>query len=125
MKEEHWSCPFCCLDDPPNEPIFHGSVFINPGHTLIVSIRHSAKTIFDLTPIEMERLHDALREVKHHLDEEFRPDGYNVGANCGSAAGQTIDHFHLHVIPRYKGDVEKPRGGVRNLKPPVVPYEED
>ena len=64
----------------------------------------------------------ALQAVKRRLDEEFHPDGYNIGINCGEAAGQTIPHLHIHVIPRYKGDVENPRGGIRNFKMPLVEY---
>lgn len=53
-------------------------------------------------------------EIKRQLDAELQPDGYNVGFNAGVAAGQTIDHLHIHVIPRYDGDVHDPRGGVRH-----------
>jgi diadenosine tetraphosphate (Ap4A) HIT family hydrolase len=56
------------------------------------------------------------------LDHEHHPDGYNVGVNCGEVAGQTIFHLHIHLIPRYKGDVENPRGGIRNFKKALVPY---
>ena len=58
---------------------------------------------------------DLLNVVKEQLDAEFHPDGYNVGFNAGEAAGQTVAHLHLHVIPRYKGDVEDPRGGIRHV----------
>ena len=60
---------------------------------------------------------DLLNVVKEQLDAEFHPDGYNVGFNAGEAAGQTVAHLHLHVIPRYKGDVEDPRGGIRHVIP--------
>ncbi len=62
--------------------------------------------------------------VKQLLDERLspKPDGYNVGFNCGSAAGQTVDHVHIHVIPRYRGDVEDPRGGVRYVIPSKANY---
>ena len=93
---------------------------VNKGHVLICSRRH-VKDIFGLTQKEFIALHDILGSVEAIL-AQYSPDGYNVGANCGEAAGQTIMHFHLHVIPRYKGDVEKPRGGVRNIKPALVPY---
>ncbi|HJJ27352.1 MAG TPA: HIT family protein, partial [Methanocorpusculum sp.] len=58
---------------------------------------------------------DLLRRAKEYLDERYHPDGFNAGINCGEAAGQTIFHFHMHVIPRYAGDVESPRGGVRGV----------
>jgi diadenosine tetraphosphate (Ap4A) HIT family hydrolase len=94
---------------------------VNRGHTLIISKRHVAD-LFGLNQREFADLHAILGEVKQLLDGGFRPAGYNVGANCGEAAGQTIFHFHLHVIPRYPNDVPNPRGGVRNLKPPLVAY---
>ena len=56
-------------------------------------------------------------EVKRRLDAELQPDGYNVGFNAGAAAGQTVGHLHIHVIPRYRGDVPDPRGGVRHVIP--------
>ena len=56
------------------------------------------------------------------LDERFHPAGYNVGFNAGAEAGQTIDHLHVHVIPRYRGDVPDPRGGIRNVIPTVGNY---
>jgi len=60
--------------------------------------------------------------VKKKLDEEFHPDGYNIGVNVGAAGGQTVFHLHVHVIPRYRGDVPDPRGGIRRIKKPLVPY---
>jgi len=56
------------------------------------------------------------------LDERYKPDGYNVGANCEEAGGQSVWHAHIHVIPRYKGDVENPRGGVRHVIPLKAGY---
>jgi len=61
-----------------------------------------------------------LEDIDHQpivLDEQIHPDGYNVGANVGTAAGQTVMHLHVHVIPRYAGDVADPRGGVRGAIP--------
>lgn len=94
---------------------------VNSGHMLIISKRHR-ENIFELMREEWEDLWLALQNAKCYLGIKYHPDGYNLGANCGEHAGQTIFHFHLHVIPRYKGDVENPRGGVRNLKPPLVKY---
>ena len=64
-----------------------------------------------------------VKKTKSMLDGEYKPDGYNIGANCGKAAGQTIFHAHVHVIPRYDGDLPDPRGGVRNFKKPLVKYD--
>ena len=94
---------------------------VNPGHVLIIPKRHVA-SLFDLSQEELINLFDHIKRIKEDLDKSFKPDGYNVGVNCGEAAGQTIFHLHIHLIPRYKGDVEAPRGGVRNLKKPLVEY---
>jgi len=87
-----------------------------PGHLLLLPYRHVAD-FFDATDAEQAALLALVREAKHLLDGRFRPDGYNVGVNVGEAAGQTVMHLHVHVIPRYAGDVEDPRGGVRGAIP--------
>ncbi len=94
---------------------------VNPGHLLIISKRHTPD-IFGLDETEFMNLHEIITRAKQMLDAKYEPDGYNLGVNCGEAAGQTINHFHLHIIPRFKGDVENPRGGVRNLKEPLERY---
>ena len=94
---------------------------VNHGHTLIIPKRHT-KGPFDLDPEEILAMYDLLNQCKIILDDEFQPDGYNIGINYGDAAGQTIFHLHLHVIPRYKDDVIKPKGGIRNFKDPLVEY---
>ena len=96
----------------------------NGGHTLIVPKRHVA-SLFEATTEEMTSIWELLREVKRKLDERFAPDGYNVGVNVGEAAGQTVLHLHVHVIPRYQGDVPDPRGGIRRLKKSLVPWIEE
>lgn len=96
----------------------------NEGHTLIVPKRHVAN-LFEATTEEMTSIWELLREVKRKLDERFAPDGYNVGVNVGEAAGQTVLHLHVHVIPRYQGDVPDPRGGIRRLKKSLVPWIEE
>jgi diadenosine tetraphosphate (Ap4A) HIT family hydrolase len=78
--------------------------------------------LFGLDKTEFEHLYEIMNQAKEMLDMKYKPDGYNVGVNCGETAGQTIFHFHLHIIPRYKNDVENPRGGVRNIKKPVECY---
>lgn len=94
---------------------------VNPGHTLIVPRRHVA-WLFDLDPDEQEALWRLLPEVKQRLDARHSPAGYNIGVNVGAAAGQTVGHVHIHLIPRYAGDVEDPRGGVRWVVPARAAY---
>lgn len=86
---------------------------VSPGHVLVIPKRRIVSW-FDADREEIAALADLVAVVKAHLDERFRPDGYNVGFNDGTAAGQTVLHAHLHVIPRYVGDVDDPIGGVRH-----------
>ena len=95
---------------------FYDGFPVSPGHTLIIPKRHVA-SFFDLTQNERKDMFDMVDVVKHILDERFHPDGYNIGVNVGEAAGQSIFHVHLHLIPRYFGDVPNPRGGVRGVIP--------
>ena len=76
---------------------------VSAGHVLIIPKRHVA-SLFDATKEEMVSIGNLLRKVREQLDEQFHPDGYNVGINVGDAAGQTVFHLHVHVIPRYRGD---------------------
>lgn len=87
---------------------------VSPGHTLVIPKRHVA-SFFDLTPDEVAACMDLINEEKKRIDGEFNPDGYNIGVNVGPAAGQSIFHVHIHIIPRYQGDVENPQGGVRHV----------
>ena len=89
---------------------------VSPGHMLIITKRHVAE-FFDTTIEERRALNDLLEECKKMLDREYSPDGYNIGVNCGAAAGQTIMHLHIHLIPRCQGDIDNPRGGVRGVIP--------
>ncbi|MDZ7802940.1 HIT family protein [Thiohalophilus sp.] len=89
---------------------------VSPGHTLVIPRRHVA-SFFDLTSEEINACMALITEERRLLDEEFKPDGYNIGVNIGPAAGQSIFHVHIHVIPRYTGDVENPQGGVRHVIP--------
>ena len=86
---------------------------VSPGHTLVIT-RRETPTWFDATQEEQIAILKLVEEVKRELDESHAPDGYNVGFNAGEAAGQTVMHLHVHVIPRYRGDMEDPRGGVRH-----------
>jgi len=83
---------------------------------LLIPFRHIA-SLFDATDAEQAALLALVREAKTLLDEHFHPEGYNIGVNVRAAAGQTVMHLHVHVIPRYAGDVEDPRGGVRGAIP--------
>lgn len=95
---------------------------VNEGHTLIIPKRHF-ESLFEATPDEAKAIFSLIHEVKEILDVQYNAQGYNIGVNVGYAAGQTIKHLHVHVIPRYKGDVENPRGGIRNIKVPLVNYD--
>lgn len=116
------SCPFC---PPPEDSIFleHDGVAclwdaypVTPGHALIIPQHHSGDW-FELSEEDQLRLLQAADMAKEAIDDRYGPDGYNVGINSGTAAGQTVDHVHVHVIPRYAGDMEDPRGGVRHVIP--------
>ena len=96
---------------------FFDSYPVSRGHALVVPRRH-AINLFDLSDAEYADCFRLVLPLKDLLLARFAPDGFNVGANCGEAAGQSVWHAHIHVIPRYKGDVPDPRGGVRG----VIPY---
>jgi len=88
-----------------------------PGHTLVVP-RRLVATWFDATADERHAIFEVVDEVKRQLDAATpAPDGYNIGINSGTAAGQTVMHLHVHVIPRYRGDVPDPTGGIRHVIP--------
>lgn len=110
IDPSHWICEskhfFGILDGFP----------VSPGHFLIVS-KALKVTFFDLSREEKDELFQLVETIKRMIDEVLAPDGYNIGMNCGEAAGQTVMHFHCHVIPRYVGDMEDPRGGVRHCIP--------
>ncbi len=94
---------------------------VSPGHTLVIPRREIA-TWFDASREEQHALMELVGEVKALLDAHYHPDGYNIGINVGAAAGQTVMHLHVHVIPRYKGDMADPRGGVRHVIPEKGKY---
>ena len=94
---------------------------MSPGHILIVPRRH-ASTWDDLTDLEKSWAWSAVDQAIAVIRSRHSPNGFNVGFNLGSAAGQTVFHFHLHVIPRYDGDVDDPRGGVRYVIPAKANY---
>jgi diadenosine tetraphosphate (Ap4A) HIT family hydrolase len=94
---------------------------VSEGHCLIVPHRVYAD-YFDSTPEEFTGLNDLLTQSQNFLKAEYRPTGFNVGINCGKDSGQTIFHVHIHLIPRYLGDVPDARGGVRGVIPSKQKY---
>ena len=120
-------CPFCAL---PADRIVHEATTafalrdgypVSPGHTLIITKRHVG-SFFDTTESEREDLIALLATARDQIDREFHPAGYNIGINDGAAAGQTVPHLHVHLIPRFAGDRTDPRGGVRWVLPSTADY---
>lgn len=120
-------CPFCTL--PPERVVARSAhalairdIYpVTLGHSLIIPRRH----IVSLTELESDEARDLwelVRSVRAQIDAEHAPDGYNLGVNDGVAAGQTVMHLHVHLIPRYLGDVRDPRGGVRWAVPEKAAY---
>ncbi|MFN4326975.1 MAG: HIT family protein [Azonexus sp.] len=114
------SCPFCTLGEIVlrNELAYVKFDLhpVNSGHCLVIPFRHVAD-FFATTQAERQAMLALVDPAKALLDARHKPDGYNLGVNVGSVAGQTVPHVHLHLIPRYAGDVEHPRGGVRGVIP--------
>ena len=100
FENEHF---FCIWDKYP----------VSPGHLLIISKRE-ASDYFSLNHEEQKNLPEVIAKSKTIVEAIHEPDGYNLGMNCGKVAGQTVFHFHFHVMPRYEGDMEDPRGGIRH-----------
>ena len=121
------SCPFCMLpserviDRCPSGVVIRDGFPISPGHTLIIPNRHVG-SFFELEGDERIELLALLDKAKIILDAEFKPQGYNIGINDGPAAGQTVPHLHIHLIPRYTNDRPDPRGGVRWIIPEKADY---
>ena len=120
-------CIFCTLPDSriiranKHAIIIRDGFPISPGHTLIIPRRHVG-SFFQITAEERTCLLELVDQSKKMVDEEFSPDGYNIGINDGVSAGQTVPHLHIHLIPRYSGDREDPRGGVRWIIPEKADY---
>ena len=94
---------------------------LNPGHVLLVPRRHVASW-FELTSVEREEMLRLVDDARGIIIEKHHPDAFNLGLNDGAAAGQTVPHVHLHLIPRYRGDIPDPRGGVRWILPERARY---
>jgi len=127
-RNVHPECPFCNL--PTNRELILESATafamfdkfpVNNGHALIIPKRHCAN-YFDLTFKEQSALWFMLNRVKAIVQKQVNPQGFNVGININETAGQTVPHVHIHLIPRFEGDVDEPRGGVRGVIPEKRDY---
>ncbi|MFP4686573.1 MAG: HIT family protein [bacterium] len=123
-------CPFCriigCEDrkfiySTEKFVAFFDAYPVNEGHTLLVPRRHLAD-ISALNCAELQEIPAACLDLREKLYDRFAADGINIGINEGAAAGQTINHLHIHLIPRYQGDIEDPTGGVRGVIPSRQKY---
>jgi len=120
-------CPFCHPRE--GEVIFSSELVkgvwdtypLNPGHVLLVPHRHIARW-FDATPEEQVALTSAIEQATAAIEEQYSPEGFNIGFNDRKAAGQSVPHLHIHIIPRYEGDVPDPRGGIRKIIPARAEY---
>ncbi|MFA6916882.1 MAG: HIT family protein [Parachlamydiales bacterium] len=131
MNEGKTPCIFCQIAQLEREAVIvrefeHCFVLkdqfpVSKGHLLIIPYEHT-ETWFTASEEVRVDIMEALKSMKEFLDNEYHPDGYNMGANCGEAAGQTVMHLHVHLIPRYKGDMADPRGGVRGVIPSKQKY---
>lgn len=117
VDQSSWICSnglcFAIFDNYP----------VSKGHALVIT-RRVVETWFECTGEEQAALMDLVNATKRILDKKLdpKPDGYNIGFNAGEAAGQTVPHVHIHVIPRYLGDMEDPRGGLRWIFPEKAQY---
>jgi diadenosine tetraphosphate (Ap4A) HIT family hydrolase len=126
---DHPDCPFCrrvrghkfLLGTRPTAVAIPDEFPVNPGHCLVLPKRHVAD-LFELTIEEQSDIGQLLWELRELLEAEHHTTAFNVGANVGAAAGQTIEHAHVHLIPRYEADVADPRGGIRWVIPERAPY---
>lgn len=120
-------CPFCEVSDSEivlnNELCFArwDKFPVSDGHALIIPFRHFSN-YFDATQHEKNAIWSLVEDMKHEIRQEHSPDGYNIGVNIGRAAGQTIPHLHVHIIPRYEGDMDDPKGGIRGVIPKKQKY---
>lgn len=120
-------CAFCTLpaarviDENATAIVIRDAYPVSPGHTLLIPKRHVG-SFFSLSEQERSQLLSLLDHAKRTLDEALHPHGYNIGINDGGAAGQTVPHLHVHLIPRFEGDVPDPRGGVRWVIPDKAKY---
>jgi diadenosine tetraphosphate (Ap4A) HIT family hydrolase len=128
-KDHEAGCIFCRMNDPELNRLLavYDTCYARwdnfpaaKGHVEIVPKRH-VESFFDLDADELPELYELIKVTQKHLSREYSPAGYTIGVNEGRAAGRTIDHLHIHIIPRYVDDVSDPRGGIRNVLPGVSP----
>jgi len=120
-------CPFC---KPDQHRLFYKSALVygiwdgfpvSPGHALVIPRRH-VPSWFEADREEQIALLEGIDRARAEICKRYQPDGFNIGINVDETAGQTIFHLHVHVIPRYRGDVPNPRGGVRHVIPAKADY---
>ena len=133
MADIEKECPFCNIEETyymnKDKIIYEDATWIaildnypvSKGHTLLIPKRHCT-TYFDLNDVESSTLGATINVVKGILETRYKPDAFNLGMNCGEAAGQTVFHCHIHIIPRYNGDCDNPRGGIRGCIPSRMNY---
>lgn len=124
------ACPFCSLPSSriagENEHALwiRDGYPVSPGHSLIIPKRHVG-SFFETSSAERLDLLELLDQAKALVQAEHQPAGFNIGINDGATAGQTVPHLHIHLIPRYEGDLPDPRGGVRWVIPAKADYWSD
>ena len=127
MRDPDAACPFCSLPEAriviadPAAVVVRDAYPVAPGHTLVIPRRHVG-SFFELDQSEQIAMLTLLDRARTGLEREFAPHGYTIGINDGRAAGQTVPHVHMHLIPRHHGDVEDPRGGIRWVLPAKARY---
>ncbi|SEP76289.1 Diadenosine tetraphosphate (Ap4A) hydrolase [Lentzea albida] len=124
-------CLFCKLHDSSlHEILVESDNFVvrwdnyplSKGHVELVPRRH-IESFFDMTAVEIVEAYTLMTQAREEIDDQFGPAAYTIGVNDGTAAGRTVDHLHIHLIPRYEGDVDDPRGGIRQILPGPHPDE--
>ncbi|MXX70768.1 MAG: HIT family protein [Gemmatimonadetes bacterium] len=125
-----WWPPYCPFCDVSSDSVIAESRHalaipdqypVNPGHTLVIPRAHS-RSLFTHSSEAQADIWHLVAKVRDHLQTSCNPDGFNIGINDGSAGGQTVNHAHIHVIPRFDGDVADPRGGIRWILPDRAAY---
>ena len=121
-------CLFChpkpheILAETEHALLISDSFPVSPGHCLVTPRRH-IKTYFECSEEENREFRELILLAKQQIEKKHSPDGYNIGCNNELAAGQSVFHLHIHIIPRYQGDVENPKGGVRWVIPKNSQYQ--
>jgi ATP adenylyltransferase len=120
MNNGETGCPFCTTINAKDIIIEGKYTFaildrypVSKGHSLVISKRHCSN-YFELNEDEQRETWELISKIRQKIQQEHTPDGFNIGMNISSVAGQTVPHSHIHIIPRYKGDMQDPRGGIRH-----------